>query len=287
MTVETTGSIRQPIILDRPRLWSFDYDGTMALTSEKIPGGHDVNDAYAIGIEKHIGPEAAEEFRERGHQHSTPADIVSAFIEPSDPKFRSVVRAVTESKLDVLSAQIGQRLPDGARWPRPTEGFREFWEKLQLIKKLGANIGTAIVSAGHTEFEQRTFDMWGVPQPDMYLTDDVVTAMALNLPHELQVKPSPMLVEQAQHLWAYKLRQEQKASAYDRVLRVPKLMETVHFGDAGDTPVKAGKDQQLARNVGAEFVLIDPDAQGESWNNAAVKLGLGSLALESAMQDGQ
>jgi hypothetical protein len=262
-------------VLEDPQLMLNDFDGTQALTSETATGIPTVNDGYAAAIDELFGSEAADKFLKDGHGHSTPAEIVATLmdLDPNHEEVKQSVLFVVRKKLEILTAAIGRPLPDGTTWPRQSEGFAETWMGVHNAQVEGFPIGTAVVSAGHTEFEQKVFDMWGLPQPDMYLTDDIVNALALALPWEEQVKPSPMLVELAQTLHAYKLKRKVEAFKHSKAL--PSLIRTIHVGDAD-------KDKQLAENAGIAYVIIDQDRQRESWQKVAGFLGISSFVVRNA-----
>jgi hypothetical protein len=256
-----------PKQLEEPQLMLNDFDGTEAFTSERGEGIPTVEDGYAAAIDELFGPVAADNFRRNGHGHGTPTDIVADIMGlPGDDKeVKTAAAFVTMRKLDVISGGIGRPLKDGTPYPRQSEGFAETWMGVHTAQEEGFPIGKGVISAGHTEYEQKVFDMWGLPQPDMYLTDDVVTAMALQIPWADQVKPSPMLVEVAQTLHAYELRRKYEAFRNSNLLA--NSVRTIHVGDAE-------KDRQLARNAGIAYAHVEAHRQREAWHEVDEFLGI-------------
>lgn len=254
-----------------PTLATFDFDGTIAATYEKVPGGHDVTSAYADGIRTRLGDRAARQFLREGHGHGTPADIVGRLMDTQSKEFSDTVRFITDHKLSLLLEQVGQPLPGGGRWPRPMPGFIPFWESFQSQTAAGAPLHSATVSAGHTEFQQRVFDTWGQAHPDAFITEDVITTLGFNLEYAQQVKPAPLMVELAKTLITYKLNQNGTTLSTEP--------QVIHFGDAGGPE---GKDEQLAVNAGARFVFINKESSEASWEQGGQLLGLGQKALQGA-----
>ena len=258
---------------DTPRLLLCDFDGTQFYTSEPAPGGIDVNKGYEIGIATHLGEAAAAQFvQDDGHNHRSPAEIINSLAPHLGAEAVKVTAAVVQTKLEVLESCIGRPLEDGTPWPRPSAGFSELWNRIDTAKLVGEPIGTAVISNGHTSFEQKTFEMLNLSQPDMYLTDDVLQALAFSLPHHLQVKPSPMLADLARHLWSYRLSSNG---------REPSEIYTVVIGDDPQN------DGGLARNANADFVLLDPENARDSWQEVALKMSLGTLASAPLLANGR
>lgn len=245
-------------------IWALeiDYDGTAALTSEIPPGGMDVNGAYAASITDQLGEDSAQAFLDRGgHNHQTPLEIAH-YLKPAmgQDELVKLAKAITGGKLDILCDQIGMPLPDGGRWPRPTEGFRELWTEVSESKH---GIGTAVISAGHTDFERTWFDRFNLPQPDCMVTEEVVSGLAINnVPIEMLAKPSPLLAGLA------RVALESKYSA--------DLGRVVY---AGDDP---HKDQSFAANTGADFVLIEKDHARTGWTSVGRLLGLELEVVDGA-----
>jgi hypothetical protein len=260
-------STEYPSHLEDSQLMLNDFDDTEAFTSERAPGIPTVNDGYASGIDELFGAVAVERFLRKGHGHRTPTEIVANIMNlpPDKEEVREAAAFVTRRKLEVVSSAIGKPLEDGTPYPRQSEGFSETWMGVYAAQEEGFPLGKAVVSSGHTEYEQRVFDMWGLPQPDMYLTDDVVNAMALQIPWVDQVKPSPMLVEVAQTIHAYKLKRTHEAFKNSNLLA--SSIRTIYVGNAP-------QDEQLARNARIAYTNVGPNRQREAWYEAAEFLGI-------------
>ena len=233
---------------ENPGLFS-DFDGTMADTSTP-PGGLGVNEAYIRAITKLLGEEAAAQFEAGGgHHHRTPAEIVMA-LRPTlgQNKVERLAQEVTGLKLDILIGQIGMELSDGHRWPKPIAGFSATW--------LGAHesTGTAVISAGHTAFIKKWFEVQGLPPPDCMITTEVLHNMSIPLAE--QAKPSPLLMRLAETTLAH--------------LRGP-LGAKIYVGDA---PV----DREFARNSAVPFVSVEPGQENAGWQK------VGRLLLPSDRQ---
>ncbi len=264
---------------EEPRLLTLDFDGTLALTSQKPPGGHDVNDAYGEAIGERLGAASQVAFMHRGHDHEMPAEILERFIDASSEEFKDTVEYVVRRKLEILTTQMGDPLPGGDGWPRPTDGFVAFWEDFNGVKAIRPNIGSAIISAGHTKFQQRAFDMWGLPYPDMFYTDDTLGQLALDLPLELQAKPASLMMELAKSSWAYALKHKgYDLASHIQTIENPSLIPALHVGDAD-------KDRQLAEKSGADFVLIDELEQAASWQKVRTSRLLAPLMLSEVILD--
>ncbi len=232
-----------------------DFDGTGFLTSEAGPNVLTVDDAYRLAIEETIGSDVAARFE--GHGHRTPAEIVAALVPDSSfEESRDIERRIIEQKLAALTGQIGVRLPDGALWPRPTEGYAPLWDRLSREKQLGRSVTTAVLSAGHTDFIARTFDTHGLEQPDILITDDVLVDLCLaDVPPELRAKPAPLILTLARLAWLTRLgvkahEHETLSGMNDRI---------IYAGDSVE------KDGGLAQAHGVAFVLIPSEAAASAW----------------------
>lgn len=245
----------------RPFLFSSDFDGTIALTSEVLPGGTDVNGAYAQAIESELGDEAALAFRgQGGHSHRTPLEIVQA-VAPGLSQDRLIrsTDAVTNGKLEILLDQIGKPMADGVLWPRPTDGFTDLWQAINDAQESGVVLPTAIISAGHTAFIEAWFDKClQLPRPDSLITADVFRGLSLSIAPEAQAKPSPLLMHLAQ-----------VSLGFDMSTTPPTIY-------AGDDPIKDGG---FAKNCGVEFILIEKGKERPAWQRVADFLRLGELSV--------
>jgi hypothetical protein len=254
-----------------PRLLNFDYDGTAFNTGEPAPGGGDIDAAYAPPIAEYIGQAAADDFLENGgHRHRTPTEIVHSLVpDARTDQLERLSDKITQGKLEILMGWVGLPLPDGTQWPRPIDGFTDTWEAIYAARQKGQPIGTAVISAGHTRFEQKTFDIHDLPQPDIYLTEDVMKGLALNLPLEDQVKPSPFLTDITRLLFSQRLRR-----THPHLRDTP--IDQIHIGD---DPIK---DLRLARNSHIDFVLVEKNNPAEAWKKVADWLQVGSMAVKGA-----
>lgn len=256
-------------IAPAPQFFTTDYDGTTHLTSELSPDGIGVDEAYKLALAEQLDPEAASRYvLQGGHNHRTPYEIVQAVLPDVDGDELDLLSArVTAAKLEILMSQIGKKLPDGTRWPRTTDGFILFWEQLNRLKARGLPIGTAIISAGHTVFERRTFEMLGLAPPDVFMTNDALRALCLNVPPDEQVKPHPRIMRLTQQILHTTLNLPTTTS--------PQGISTLHIGD---DPVKDGG---LAKNSDTNFILLDPEQAQVAWRSAARLLGLGKFIVRA------
>jgi hypothetical protein len=248
-------------------LFAGDFDGTMFLTAEPAPGGIGVNEAYQLAISEVLDDEAAALFMaEGGHNHRDPTEIVS-YLRPSLTGFEleRAADSVTGHKLDILMDLIGRPMADGVLWPRPTEGFTELWRAIYAAKDVGRLIGTATISAGHTDFQKKTFSVYDLPHPDIFITADVMRQLSLSRPPQDVVKPSPILLRLAQAIWRDQLE----------TLGIPWSENHFVTHYAGDDPIK---DAQLAQNSGVSFELITNDSQA-AWRRMGAKLHVPKSAL--------
>lgn len=237
-------------------LLAADYDGTIALTGEVPIDGTDVSGAYARAISDRMGEETGQEFVERGgHLHRTPLEIVTDLRPDLRPETaRRIALSVTADKLDILQSQIGRPLANGGRWPRPTEGFEELWQRAHAFRSDGGTIATAVISAGHTSFIKKWFEVFDLEDPDCIVSAEVVDNLALNVPLAETVKPAPLPMRIAEAALVSKY----EGSGYPLVY-------------AGDD---LHKDGGLAANTDAHFILIEQATSAQKWQEAATILGL-------------
>ncbi len=260
--MHTSDSV-QPVGAERAHfsqacLLAMDYDGTTNLTSEEAPGIATVNDAYTEAIDGVLGTAAAQTFiGQGGHQHRTPAEIVLG-VNPDMSTWEAAEASqdITRLKLDILIKQIGKELSNGEKWPRPTPGFVKMWEGLHADRQAGAVIDTAILSAGHTEFIAKSFEVHDLQQPDILVTDDILVDFGLGyIPPDLRAKPTPLPLTVAKLLWLgrHGLQAHQSDVIQD-------INQRIIF--VGDDPVKDGG---LAESAGVDFVLVEPDTSYCAW----------------------
>jgi hypothetical protein len=269
---------RTPENFDNAKLAAHDFDGTTNDTGEIAPGIKNVNDGYRAGIDVVFGPEAADVFQAQGgHNHRTPSQIVEDLtaalklgLEPED--IISGTRQVVDVKIDMLYSQIGTPLPDGELWPRTTEGFRKYWEAIYAARESGRNIDTAIISSGHTPAIKRAFEVHGLAQPDMMVTEEVLDEFLLNsIPPEHRGKPAPLPLSILKIAWA---------ARYGRAVHEEGLSQSMNsrillVGDSSRA------DGGLAKSTGIHFELLDPAASAETWRRAT-NWALGSVVTRAA-----
>lgn len=258
-----------------PKLLSLDFDGTIALTSESAPGISTVNEAYAQAIDFHIGTPAADTFLSAGgHNHRTPAEITRDLIpEASIEQIEEIAGDIAKSKLGLLIDQIGTSLPGGAVWPRLTDGFKVAWSSLQTRHSRNSPVDTAIISAGHTPFIDKTFSVHGLEHPDILVTDDVLVGQGLGvLSPEHRAKPRTLPLDFAIFLWCARNKMPYAEA-------MPGAFQEGSVLHVGDDPVK---DQELAANRWVDFQLLDPKTSTETWLHVAQWAELGVTALDGA-----
>lgn len=235
-----------------------DYDGTIALTGETPVDGVDVNGAYYQAIETAINPEAAVAFQNNGgHRHRAPIEIVTAlaeFTRSAGPNyFNRLAETVTAIKVDILTEQIGKPNSDGSKWPRPTDGFLEFWTDLENERRR-RSIGSGVISAGHTAFIHRWFEFFDLEQPDVFSTAEVTDNIAPDRAIKERVKPAPMPLVLARAV-LNDIYGEGNHPIY-------------YVGDSVE------KDGGLAAATGSDFTLIEPETSHHAWQTLASKLSL-------------
>lgn len=256
-------------------LFASDFDGTKFLTSESGEGILTVSEAYAEGIRDLLGAPAVAQFLDQGgHQHRTPAEIVADLCpDMAISEIESQARLLTAAKIAILTEQIGKPLSDGVLWPRPTDGFVSMWENLGWSDQRDTSVTTADLSAGHIPFIKRTYDVHGLQHPDFVVTDDfLVDELDLgDVPLEDRAKPSPLLLEVANALWMAQLGASATATN-ERLQRA----NTIYVGDSLE------KDGGMAEKYGATFVLLNPEASVENWEEVTEWLNMARLTVRGA-----
>lgn len=244
--------------MQKPALLGLDFDGTTHLTSEPSPDGHTVDSAYVEAIVEHLGQDCADRYIEQGgNKHRGAAAIVAA-LRPNDSQamLERLTRHVTASKLEILTESVGKPLPDGTPWPRLTPGLRELWTAIDSARTSGRLIGRAMLSAGHTDFQVKAFEIHGLSQPDIFLTADTLQALRLSMPAHNVEKPATFMLEMAQTMWAYRTG-------------VPaEYMPTIYAGDSEE------KDRVMADRMEVPFELIEPETSRQAWHRVGAFLGL-------------
>jgi hypothetical protein len=290
----------EPELFESARLFASDADNTQMLSFEKSPQGIGVEEAYRYGIAAIYGPSGVNQYiASGGHQNRTPAEIVISLvpfvknpevfqhvalmteldyptqdivahiqtITPSEKnitvsdleieELKATTRLLVDLKLQRLLSQVGLALPSGEYWPRPVPGFMDF---MKLLRGSSEPIDSAIISAGHTQFIDSVYDLWGIERPDIYVTTETLSKLNLDeyfTPSEL-AKPSSLLMTVTEQLWVQKYGLPD-TTAIDKE-------QIVYVGD------DIRKDGGLARNSGVEFIHIDPCAPEESWRRVGKHL---------------
>lgn len=139
-----------------------DFDNTIALTGTPPKNGFGVETAYEHAVEAVFGTHALDVYRAAGGLHNrAPIEVVRQLAQGAgNEETKSLLSKLDGAKLDLLMAQIG------TEWPEPTRGFIAFAKALEARQKDAPPINSIIISSGHAPFIERTFDVWGIAQPD-------------------------------------------------------------------------------------------------------------------------
>ena len=266
-------------------LFALDFDGTAADTFQPSPNGIGVKEAYAHAIHDIFGDKGREVYESIGRlQNRAPCELVDVMIkkEPSlsDPAFtffeknrerlnsmmplgkgvalnaesvnqNTIAELLVRQKLSYLLDQIGTSFPDGSRWPKPCNGFTEFWDQLQILNNdLKGELTTAIISSGHGEFIRKTFDLWGLNPPDILISEDDIRGRKFPIEMERRVKPGEfsMALAHREYLHREKLWPPDNPDAV-----IESRNRMIYFGD---DPVKDGK---LAEGANILFGWFNPN----------------------------
>lgn len=212
------------------KILALDFDRTIADTFTSSPSGLGVNEAYAVAVESVFGKHGLNSYKHLGGlRNRSPREVVSELQQSgflACENATALTNKLVGHKIDCLTNQIGQALPDGTLWPRLTEGFADFWRQVVA----NSSVFTAILSSGHRAFIIRTFQVHELALPDFIITDD-----------ELRILPEP-LSKPDPRLWGY-LLQESHITPLDSLY-------------IGDDQVKDGG---LARNAGVPFLHFAPE----------------------------
>jgi hypothetical protein len=251
-------ALQTQIRLDQPRLLAVDFDNTVALTSERGPHDMNVEKAYDLAVGSVMGAEALALYHARGGlKNRAPGQVVADLL-PEDtlPELISEqTEALVKAKQSHTLKQVGAKLPDGTRWPRPTPGFIKLW----LPAHDEDLLQTTILSSGHDPFIQKFFDVQDLPQPDDMLTDDYMRRIAETRDPEECVKPSPLLIQIIHDRWI--ARCTERALTDNKYS--PNKATRQQIVSAGDDPQKDG---QLAINGGVRFVHIEMPHTEKGWH---------------------
>jgi FMN phosphatase YigB (HAD superfamily) len=163
-----------------------------------------------------------------------------------------IAEILVRVKMRHFWVEIGSRFPDSDRiWPEPCAGFLEFYREFRAFGELHATdempVELGILSSGHDTFITRCFEVWGVPCPDLLVTDDLMRSSACrHMAPENRNKPAIGPFEMLQREWKRKFEGELEVS------------RSLYVGDS----VKS--DGGLALNLGIPFVWFNPAKQAVS-----------------------
>ena len=270
MVLRAEQATRTPETFSVAQLLAKDFDGTVAQTFEKSPSGVGVHEAHELTVETMFGIKALDHYISGGGlQNRAPIEVVQDLAQDAEgDELNQLVSLFIDTKLGVLMGEIGTRFPDGSIWPRPTTGYLELRERIDKARDDGLLIDDLILSSGHEPFIRRTYQAWGVGEPTHIVAEEAIRQLALALPIEQLVKPSPVLMDVSHDMWRqdYGLKPTSKPNhdERDRIVYV------------GDDPIKDG---ELARSSGVDFVLLDPGNSLEIWQGVSSRLHLGDTAL--------
>lgn len=252
-------------LVQRTRLFVFDYDGTLAETGQESPNKLTVEKAYALALDEIFGTSGLLNAI-GGLVNRAPAELALDVLR-LDPSFAGRAYESYACLRDRLSGLV----PDGkgvdlerareraddlgfcaelivrvklahlnreqdheqAMWPVPCAGVPAFLGAL-------ADRAWGVISSGHETFIAGSFRRWGIPYTDLSVTDDDLRH--LSLPVKAKVKPSPFLVD----VLLERAASRGLSFERDRMLII------------GDDPVKDGG---LAANAGVRFLCFNPQGK--------------------------
>lgn len=266
--MNTLNHLRPPEAFNNARLAASDFDQTMALTFRPAPSGIGVHEAHAMAIEDLYGVDVLEQYNAAGGLRNRAAPEIVRDLFPDMPIEETALSSerLINRKLSILLEQIN------GEWPEPTEGFAECWSRIMQARAEGTPIDTAVISAGHAPFIRRTFDVWGLPQPDVFVTSETLDGINSWMPPEHIQKPAPLSMTMAMGQWTRLYGQPGVLLDIDEA-----ASRTVYAGD------DAYKDGKLAEHFGIPFVHIDPENAAAGWNSYAVQLGIGELGTQGSV----
>lgn len=271
MAAETEHSQKQ----NGQTLFGADFDNTVALTFEKPVSGVGVHEAYEIAVEDVFDTRTRDEYMSKGGlRNRAPLQVVTELKPDANGGERfTLVDSLIRVKLAVLMGQIGTPAKSGGIWPRPTEGYLELLDQIEQARR-DQIITHTILSSGHEPFIAKTFETWGVRQPDHVIAVETIDRLSIDHPKEKLVKPSPILMQVMYETWLQGLGQEPAATPCPE-----ELADMIYVGDDDE------KDGNMARAFGVDFVLLDPDHERSKkiWVDVGIRL-LGHNALTGADQ---
>jgi hypothetical protein len=234
------------------RLIAQDFDGTIAQTFQKSPNEIGIEEATEKAVDNVFGPSSVDSYKKNGGlRNRAPLEVVQE-LSPgaSEQDIKTLLTRLIVSKLDILTAEIGQTFSDGSVWPRPVAGYMEFLKNLELAQAEGQHIDSLILSSGHEPFIKKVYETWGVEQPTHIIGQETTVEHGLGN----VVKPNSTLMKLAHRVWAESYGFKPSFIGF-QVMKG----RTLYIG--GDDT----KDGQLARNSGVKFAHIDPTDTAHSW----------------------
>lgn len=246
-------------LLRSTSLFVFDFDETLAATSEASPNGLNVVKAYALALDEIFGVAGLLE-AVGGLQNRAPSQLIqevlrkdaslaehaknyyayqqerlSGLVLPGKgvdmdsaltrgDELGFCAELLVREKLALLHKEQGEG-PSGI-WPAPCKGAAAFLQTLGDQK-------WGIISSGHEMFIAATLRLWELSYPALSVTDDDLRG--LSLPVEAKSKPSP-------YLFDVLLGQ---AASQGLLIRRDRIL---FIGDDPD------KDGGLAQNAGVNFL---------------------------------
>lgn len=276
MAIGAEQAIRTHEAFSAAQLLAKDFDGTVAQTFEKSPSGVGVHEAHELTVETMFGVKALDYYIDGGGlRNRAPVEVVQDLApDAKGDELDQLVSRFIDTKLGVLMGEIGTRFPDGNIWPRPTDGYLELREKIEEARDAGQLIDDLILSSGHEPFITMTYRAWSVGEPTHIVAYEAIRQLALALPIEQLIKPSPVLMDVAHNMWRLGYGLEPASE--------PALGERDRIVYVGDDPVKDG---ELAKRSGVDFVLLDSGNSLEIWQNVTSRLQLGHTALRGTERD--
>ena len=191
-------------------------------------------------------------------EHFSHPHITQGWIDSSDEFLKIFTDIVVATKLAPMLRQIGQKLDDDSFWPRPIEGFLEFARTAKQVREDGIPLNTAVVSAGHTPFIKRTYALYDLESPDIFVTDELVRDIAPGYPAERRAKPAPLPIALTKRGWL------ELYNISPSTLRDPTIIDSInarikYIGDSKE------KDGGLAQIGHVDFIWIDPTSPRLAW----------------------
>ena len=188
---------------------------------------------------------------------------------PEDSPEKIIAELLVRKKLEILSDEIGKQFPDGSLWPRPCAGFIPFWWELQSIKN-ECGITTAIISSGHEKFIEKVFSIYGLPLPNILVTEDDIRGRKYPQEMERRVKPGELSFALAHQQWLRRIGKEPTTYTIED-LKSQRPYE-VYFGD------DPNKDGEMARKAGVIFGWYNP--KGESITTSSTSISFKFFGFE-------